>query len=323
MRVSAFALALVAVLSPLAAEAQPAGKLWRIGTLSGLPPDAPRWAPFRQRLSELGYVEGRNIILEGRVSGGRAERFTDLAGELARLNVDVIVATDNPAIAAAQRATKTIPIVMVVAQDPVASVFAESLARPGGNITGVSTMGTDLQGKMLQVLKEAVPVATRVGILWVPTEPGREVQAKEAEVAARALRMQPLSVEVRDPAALDVIFEGMARDKLHAVHVHPSQMTFAHRERIAALAAKHRLPSIGSSAWYAEAGGLLAYGAKDSDLYDRAAYYVAKILDGAKPRNLPIWQPTKFELKINLKTAKALGLTIPTPLLQRADLFIQ
>jgi putative ABC transport system substrate-binding protein len=325
MRFSVLALGLAVVIpvSPLAVEAQPAGKVWRIGILAGPEPGRPRWVPFREGLRGLGYVEGQNIVLEWRSSGGSAERFPALAAELVRLKVDVIVAGDNPAIAAAQRATGTIPIVMVAAQDPVASGFARSLARPGGNLTGLTTQGTDLQGKVLQLLKEALPPTSRLAILWVPTEPGRDVQAKEAEVAARALGLHARLVEIRNPNELDRAFATMAREKLDAVQIHASQMTFVHRARIAELAVKNRLPSIGPAPWYVEAGGLLGYGGKDSDRYDRAAHYVARILNGAKPADLPIEQATRFELKINLKTAKALGLTIPASLLLRADLVIE
>ncbi len=307
--------------APFATTAQQAEKVWRIGVLATQP--GPRWAPFRERLRELGYVEGQNIAIEWRSSGGRSERYPDLAAELVRLKVDVITAGDNPAIAAAQKATRTIPIVMVLAQDPVASGFARSLARPGGNLTGLTVQATDLQGKVLQVLKEAVPTASRVGILWDPTEPGRHVQAMEAEVAARALGLQAQLVEVRGSAELDRVFTAMAREKLDAVRIQPSGMTSTYRTRIAELALKHRLPSIGPAGWFVEAGGLLAYGSKDSDQFDRAARYVAKILSGANPADLPIEQVTRFELKINLKTAKALGVTIPPSLLLRADHVIE
>src|SRR5215510_10316795 len=231
--------------APLAVRAQQTGKVWRIGVLSGSPPE--RWKPFHDSLRGLGYVEGQNIAFEWRLSGGRAERFPDLAADLVRLKVDVIVASDNPAIAAAQKATKTIPIVMVGSMDPVTSGFAESLARPGGNITGRTTQGTDLQGKLLQILKEAVPAISRVGILWVPTEPGREVQAKEAETAARALRVLPRLMEVREPVELVGVFTAMLREKVDAVQIHPSQLTFAHRLRIAELATRSRLPSMSNT----------------------------------------------------------------------------
>jgi putative ABC transport system substrate-binding protein len=319
----AVVLTLNLILAPLAAQAQQAGKVYRIGVLTGSPPDSPRWTPFREGLRQLGYIEGQNMAVEWRVSGGRAERLPELAAELARLKVDVIVATDNPAIAAAQKATRAIPIVMVLSMDPVASGFAESLARPGGNITGVTVQGTDLQGKILQILKEAIPTVTRVGILWIPTEPGRAVQAKEAEAAARALGLQPRPVQARDSAELDKAFAAMVREKVEAVQIHPSQLTFVHRARIAELAAKNRLPSIGPPRWYVPAGGLLSYGAMDSDNFDRAARYVDRILKGAKASDLPIEQPTRFELRINLKTAKALGLTLPQTLILQADEVIE
>jgi putative ABC transport system substrate-binding protein len=315
-------LALGFLTAPLAVQAQRAEKVWRIGVLAG-PRWEARWAPFRERLRELGYVEDQNLTIEWRSSGGKAERFPELAAELVRLKVNVIVAGDNPAIAAAQKATGTIPIVMVLAQDPIASGFARSLARPGGNLTGLTVQGTELQGKALEILKEAVPTASRIGILWDPTEPGRQVQAQEAKVAARTLGLQAQLVEVRGAAELDRVFATMARDKLHAIRIQPSGMTSAHRTRIAELALKHRLPSIGSTGWWVEAGGLLAYGGKDSHQFDRAAYYVDKIVKGARPGDLPIEQPTMFELKINLRTAKALSLTIPQSILARADQIIQ
>ena len=309
--------------APLAAEAQEASKVRRIGVLTALSPDAPRWRPFHEALRRLGYIEGRNIAFEWRSSGGRAERFPNLAAELVHLKIDVIVASDNPAIAAAQQATKTIPVVMVLAMDPVASGFAESLARPGRNITGLTGQGTDLQGKILQILKEAIPAVSRVGILWVSIEPGREVQAKAAEAAARALRLQPRLVEVRAPGDLDKGFAAMAKEKQDAVQIHASQLIFAHRARIVELTLNHGLPSIGPGGWWVEAGGLLSYGWKDSDQYDRAAHYVDKILNGAKLEDLPIQQPTSFEMHVNLKTAKALGLKIPRTVILQADKVIE
>ena len=317
------ALTIGLVLAPLVIEAQQKDKVYRIGVLAATPPETQRWRPFHESLRQLGYVAGQNVVFEWRLSGGKAERFPDLAAELARLKVDVIVAGDNPAIAAAQKATTTIPIVMIVAMDPVASGFAQSLARPGGNITGLTVQGTDMQGKILQILKEALPTVSRVGILWVPSESGREVQAKEAEAAARALRLQPRLVEARDQAELEKSFALMAREKLDAIQIHSSQLTFAHRVRIAELAVKNRLPSIGPPLWYVDAGGLLSYGARDSDQFDRAAHYVAKILNGASPGDLPIAQPTRFELNINLKTAKALRLTVPRTLILQADRVIE
>ena len=320
--VTVVVLALLA--TPLAAGAPPAGKVWRIGVLGGVAatPEEPRGASFRQGLRALGYIEGQHIAIEWRSSGGRAERFPDLAAELVRLGVDVIVATDNPAIAAAQRATRTIPIVMVVAIDPVHTGFVGSLAQPGGNTTGLTVQGTDTQGKALQLLKEAVPTASRVAVLWVPTEPGRQVQATEAAEAARALGLEVQLVEVRSPAELESLFTAMVRERVDAVLVHGGQMIGANRARIAALAAQSRLPTMGAS-WLAEAGGLMSYGPHLPDLFQRAASYVDKLLRGTQAADLPVEQPMKFELIINLKTAKILGLTIPPTLLFQADRVIQ
>ena len=326
MKVTLYAVTVVVLVlltMPLAVEAQPAGKVWRIGVLFGIAgPESPRAAPFREGLRELGYVEGQNIAFEWRLSGGQAERFPDLAAELVRLKVDVIVAGDNPAIAAAQRATSTIPIVMVLAMDPVRTGFVGSLARPGGNITGLSVQATEVQGKALQLLKDAVPTASRVAVLWDPTEPGRRVQATEAESAARALGLEVHLREARSSAELDSLFTAMARERVDAVLVHPSQMLGCHRARLAALAAQSRLPTMGPS-WWAEAGGLMTYGARDIDLFRRAAYYVDKLLRGTKAADLPVEQPMKFELIINLQTAKTLGLTIPPARLFQADKVIQ
>src|SRR5215510_13009361 len=236
-------LSLLAV--PLAAGAQSAGKVWRIGVLLGSPRETPRYAPFHQGLREFGYVEGQNLVIEWRYTEGHAERFPDLAAELVRLQVDVIVAGDNPAIAAAQHATSPIPIVMVLAMDPVRTGFVGSLARPGGNITGLTVQATDLQGKALQLLKEAVPTASRVAVLWDATEPGRQVQATEAEEAARALGLEVHLLGVRSPAELDSLFTAMAREKVDAVLVHPGQMFGNHLVCIATLAAQSRLPTMG------------------------------------------------------------------------------
>ena len=305
------------------AEAQQENKVWRIGYLAGVPRGSARMVPFLEGLRELGYVEGRNLVLEWHYSGGRAERFPGLAAELVRSKVDLIIAGDNPAIAAAQKATTTIPIVMTGAMDPVASGFASSLARPGGNLTGLSAQATDLHAKVLQLLKEAVPTAARIAIMWVPIEPGRQHQAQQAERAAPTLGLKAQLMEVRDPGELESAFAAMVRDKVDAVLVHPSQLTYAHRVRIAELAARRRLPSMGSVRWLPEVGGLMSYSGSDSDRLRRVAHYVDKILRGAHPADLPIEQPTKFELVINLKTAKALGLTIPPSLLQRADQVIE
>ena len=306
--------------TPLAAGAPPAGKVWRIGVLGGgaATPEEPRGASFRQGLRALGYVERQHIVIEWRSSGGSDERFLDLAAELVRLEVDVIVATDNPAIAAAQKVTSTIPIVMIVAMDPVRTGFVGSLARPGGNTTGLTVQGTDLQGKALQLLKEAVPTISRVAVLWVPTEPGRHVQATAAEGAARALGLEVHLLGVRSPAELERLFTAMVRERVDAVFVHAGQMIGANRARIAARAAQSRLPTLGAP-WLVDAGGLMSYGAHLPDLFQRAASYVDKLLRGTKAADLPVEQPLKFELRINLKTAEALGLTIPPSILFQAN----
>jgi len=320
--VTVVVLALLA--APLAVQAQPVGKVWRIGVLMGtLGPESPRGTAFREGLRALGYVEGQNFAFEWRLSGGNAARFPDLAAELARLKVDVIVAVDNPAAVAAQHATSTIPIVMVLAMDPVRTGLVASLARPGGNITGLTVQGTDIQGKALQLLKDAVPTASRVAILWDATEPGRRIQVTEAEEAARALGLEVHLVGARSPDELESLFTAMARERVDAVLVHPSQLIGTHSARIAALAAQHRLPTMGPMPWWAEAGGLLSYGAPDLDLFQRAAYYVDKLLRGTKAAELPVEQPLKFALLINLQTAKTLGLTLPPLLLFQADKVIQ
>jgi putative ABC transport system substrate-binding protein len=263
-------------------------------------------------------VEGQNLAFEWRVSGGQAARLPDLAAELVRLQVDVIVASDNPAIAAAQHATSTIPIVMVLPQDPVRTGFVRSLAQPGGNITGLTTQATDIQGKALQLLKDAVLTVALVAILWDATEPGRQVQATEAAEAARALGLEVHLLEVRSPAELESLFTAMTRERVDAVLVHSSQMIATHRARIAALAAQHRLPTMGP-VWLVEAGGLMAYGPRDLDLFQRAAAYVDKILRGTPTAELPVEQPMTFTLRLNLKTAEALGLTLPPSVLFQAD----
>jgi len=319
----AIAALLLLLAAPFAAETQQLRKLPRIGVLSGADAESPRAAALRAGLRQYGYTEGKNIAIEWRPSLGKAERFPDLAAELARLKVDVIVASDNPAIAAAKQATNTIPIVMVLATDPVGTGFIATLARPGGNVTGLTFQATELQGKSLQLLKEAVPSASRLAVLWIPGEPGRQVQAKEAELAARALGLQVQLVGVRSPAELDDVFKVMGRERLDAVVIQASQMTFAHRARIAELAASNRLATIAWSGDMVEAGILMSYGASIPDLHRRAAYYVDRILKGAKAADLPVEQPTKFELVLNLRTAKKLGITIPKSLVLRADHVIE
>ena len=311
-----------ALAAPLTAEAQ-AGTGLRIGVLWSAGEDAALFiGAFRQGLRELGN-KGQDAALEIRNAGGRPERLPGFAAELVRLKVDVILAQSNPAIAAAQKATTSIPIVMVLASEPVALGFVASLARPGGNITGLSIQTPDTAGKRLQILKEAVPNLSRVAALWDPDFVGGRELFRHAEAAAPGLGLQLQLVAAQGPGELDGAFAAMRRERAGAVFLVGSPMLFVHRIRIAEIAVKHRLPTMCAVREYAEAGCLIGYGASLIDQYGRAAYFVDRILKGAKPANLPVEQPTKFELVINLKTAKALGLTIPQQVLSRADQVIQ
>jgi putative ABC transport system substrate-binding protein len=317
----AVVLAVSLALVPLAAETQ-SGKVFRIG-IAGPAPGSPLLVVFRQGLRELGYVEGQNVAFEVRSMDGRPERLPDLLAELVRLKVDVILAPSDPVIAAAQKATTSIPIVMSNASDPVARGFVVSLARPGGNITGLTIQAPDLAGKNLQLFKEAVPGLTRVGVLWDPGFPGGRQYLSEAEAAAKALGVQLQPVEVRSPDEFDGAFAALTRDRARAAFIAGSPMQFVNRARMAELAVKHHLPTVCALREYVEAGCLIGYGSSVTYQFRRAAYFVDRILKGAKPVDLPVEQPTKFELVINLKTAKTLGLTIPQTLLLRADQVIQ
>jgi putative ABC transport system substrate-binding protein len=320
-------LALGLLAAPLAAEAQQAGKVWRIGFLSPSVSADLRLQgllqAFRQGLSELGYVEGRNVAMELRWAEGKYDRLPGLARELVGLRMDVIVAVAVPAIRAAKEATRTIPIVMAAVVDPVATGLVASFSRPGGNITGQSTMAPEVVGKQLEMLKEIVPKASLVAALWNPSNPGNPPQLRGAEVAARTLglRLQPL--EARNPSDFDNAFAMMTKQRSDALIVLVDVMFNEHRTRIAHLATVSRLPAVYGLPEHAAAGGLITYSASTRELFRRSATYVDRILKGAKPADLPIEQPTKFELAINLKTAKALGLTIPPSLLQRADQVIE
>ena len=312
--------------APRAAQAQQPAKVFRLGLLGTVPlsnPGASRiWDGFVEGLQQLGYVEGRNIVIERRFSEGKAERLPDLAAELVRLKVDVIVAAAYTADAA-KGATSTIPIVMTNNGDPVGSRLVASLARPGGNVTGLSALSPDLVGKQLQLLKEAVPKFSRVAVLSNPTHPGHPLSLREAEVAARSLKVRLQVLEARAPTELGGAFSAMTKESAGALLVLGDPMFFGEHTRIAELAAKSRLPLMGGQKEYAEAGSLLAYGIDHRDSFRRAATYVDKILKGAKPGDLPVEQPTKFELVINMKTAKALGLTIPPSLRLRADQVVE
>jgi putative ABC transport system substrate-binding protein len=312
--------------APLAAEAQEAGKVPRIGFLWGTSPsDRPHLLDaFRQGLRELGWVEGQNIVVDHRYAEGRFDRLPDLAAELVRLKVDIIVAQPVPAVAAAKNATETIPIVMISGGDPVVLGFVASLARPGGNVTGSSYgVGFEIVGKQLELLKETVPKVRRVAILSNPANPSQPGAIKEVNVAARSLGVQLQLLEARGPNDFDGAFAAMATERVGALLVLAESLFVLHRTRLADLAARRRLPAAYGFREHVEAGGLMSYGPSVRDLHRRAATYVDKILKGAKPADLPVEQPTKFELVINLKTAKALGLTIPPSLLQRADEVIQ
>ena len=313
--------------APLAAEAQPAAKIARIGFLALNIAAAPHLREaFRQGLRDLGYVEGHNVVIEYRDAAGKPERLPALAAELVALKVDVILAVGEPHALAAKQATKTIPIVFAVAADPVASGLVTNLARPGGNVTGLSSVGPDLVGKRLELLKQVVPGVSRVAVLWQPGGADDRTEKdllKGAEVAARALGVRLQFVEARGPAEFEGAFAAMTKARAGALTVLGSPMLLSERRRLVDLAAKHRLPAVYTSRESVDAGGLMAFGANFADMYRRAATYVDKILKGAKPADLPVEQPTKFDLLINLKTAKALGLTIPPSLLQRADQVIE
>jgi putative ABC transport system substrate-binding protein len=313
--------------APLAAEAQPAAKVARIGYLStNLAANPHVHEAFLQGLRDLGYVEGRNVVIEYRDAEGKPERLPALAAELVALKVDVIVAGGNSLALAAKQATRTLPIVFAAVADPVASGLVTSLARPGGNVTGTSGLAVELVGKRLELLAQAVPGVSRVAVLWLPGALGERTERdmlKEADVAARALGVGLQFVEARVPADLDRAFSDMTRARAGALTVLPSLMFLREHRRLVDLAAKHRLPAVYTVKEYVDAGGLMAYGSNAADLFRRSATYVDKILKGAKPGDLPVEQPTKFELIINLKTAKALGLTIPPSLLARADQVIE
>jgi len=308
---------------PWAAGAQQPGRIWKVGVLAAEPAESRRADGFRQGLRQEGLVEGQNIAIDWRSAEGNSGRYPELAAELVRLGVDVIVAGSAEAVAAAQKATRTIPIVMVYASDPVALGFVVSLARPGANITGLTNQEGDLQGKRLQLLKEVAPNLTRAAVFWDPTEAHRSLFVKEAETAAHTVGVTLRVLEARAPRNLEGAFASMKREGVGGVSVQSSAMLIANRARIADLALQSRLPTICTSSTYTRAGSLMSYAADTFDLFRRAAIYVGKILKGAKPAGLPVEQPTKFELVINLKTAKALGLTIPPSLLQRADEVIQ
>jgi len=322
-RVLLVLLATVCLTTPLAAEAQPAGKLWRVGVLLNLyPPDAAPPRALRQGLRELGYVEGENLVIDWRYQLGQDNRLPDLAAELVRLKPDVIVADVTVAIRAAMRATSTLPIVMAISADAVGSGFVSNLGRPGKNVTGVTIMLSELSTKRLQLLKEVAPNASRVAVLWNPTLPCHPEMLKEVEVAAPSLRLQPVLVSVRSREDFGNAFMEITNARVDALFVSDT-MTSTARRQLVDFAAKNRLPGFYPNRDYVVAGGLVSYAANFADGFRLAAQYVDMIFKGSRPGDLPVEQPTRFELVINMKTAKALGLTVPSSILARADEVIQ
>jgi len=310
--------------APLAAEAQQAGKVYRVGFLWDSPtvfPDAIE--AFRRGLRDLGYVEGRTIAIEYRWVEGKPERMREFAEELVRLKVDVIVAPASIYVEAAKRATSTIPIIFMSHADPIGSGHVASLARPGGNITGLSLMMTETSAKGLELLKAAVPGLARVAVIWDPATPSHKPALNAVEVMGRALGLRIQPVAVRSATEFDSAFSAISRERADAVLVLSTPIFIAGAKRLAELAITHKLPSIFGPRHHVEAGGLMSYSPDRAEVWRRDAIYVDKILKGAKPGDLPVEQATKFELVINMKTAKALGLTIPQSLLLRADEVIQ
>jgi putative tryptophan/tyrosine transport system substrate-binding protein len=319
------ALAVACAMCGAVVEAQQPAKIPRIGFLIARSPsaNAPRIEAFRQGLRELGYVEGKNIVIEWRFWEGKADRLPGLAAELVRLKVDIIVTGGATNTRAAKEATSTIPIVMTQAGDPVGSGVVASLARPGGNITGLSSLATELSGKRLEFLKGIVPRLSRVAVLGNMTQPGTAQALREVELAAEALKVQLQYLDVLGRKDIETAFRAVNNGRAEAVLVLAGPALAAHRTQILDLAVKSRIPAIYPQLEYTEAGGLMYYGANTPDLDRRAASYVDKILKGAKPADLPIEQPTKFEFVINLKAAKEIGLTIPPHVLARADKVIR
>ena len=323
-KLGSFALCAVLIALGFTAEAQQPTKAPRIGFLGATSssPVSARTEAFRQGLRELGYVEGKNIVIEARYTDARPERLDDLAAELIRLKVDIIMAQGGQSIRAAQNATKTIPIVMIAVSDPVSLGFVASLARPGGNITGLSTQAPELGGKRLELLKEIVPKLSRVAVLGDRNSPGYGPQKREIEVAAPALGLK-LQIVEPGPKDLESAFSTITKERAGALIVLQGPLTGSYRKQIVELAVKSRLLTTYPESEFVEIGGLMSYGTSVTDLYRRAAVFVDKILKGAKPADLPVEQPKKFEFIINLKAAKQIGLTIPPNVLARADKVIK
>jgi len=310
---------------PFSARAQQPTKIPRIGFLNATSPStvAARLEAFRQGLRELGYVEGKNIVVEYRWAEGKIERLPDLATELVRLKVDVIVTASSTVTRAAKEATSTIPIVMSNDNDPVGNGFVASLARPGGNITGLATLYPEISGKRLELLKEIIPKLSRVAVFGTSTQPGNAQLLREVELAAGAFKVKLQYLDVLDPKNIETTFRAASKGRAQAILVLTSPALFSQRTQIAELAVKSRLPAIYANIEYVDAGGLMSYGTSITDLYRRAATYVDKILKGRTPQDLPVEQPMKFEFVINLQAAKKIGLTIPPNVLVRATKVIR
>ena len=327
MWLSRFLAVLIVFALSIPAEAQQPAKIPRIGYVSGTGDSSnpgPYVAALRQGLRDLGYIDGKNIVIEYRGAEGKLERIPGIVAELVQLNVDVLVVLIPQAIRAAKQATKTIPIVMVTQEDPVAAGLIDSLARPGGNITGLATLQRDLSGKRLELLAEVVPGISRVGVLWNPNIPSMIIGFKEYEAAARGLKIRLQSLEVRGSSPdLEGAFQAAVKARTSAVITITNTPLFRNSKRITDLAIKNRLPSMYEGSAWVEAGGLMSYSANDLEAFRRAATYVDKILKGTKTADIPVEQPRTFELVINLKTAKQIGLTIPPNVLSQADRIIK
>jgi putative tryptophan/tyrosine transport system substrate-binding protein len=318
-------LALGILLVPVPTQAQPPGKMPRIGFLgnSTAALEANLVGPFRDGLRELGYVEGQNVLIEYRWAEGKYERFPGLIAELIALKVDVIVTAGTPASLAVKKATTSVPLVMVAVGDPVATGLVASLARPGGNITGLTSIAAEMEGKRLELLREVVPKISHIAVFWNAASPIQVIQERETRAAAQVLGMKYLSLGVRNQEEIEAAFATIVRERPGGLLVLADRLFLHHRARIMDFAAQHRLPGVHAYRELVEAGGLMSYGPSYAGMHRRAAYYVDKILKGAKPADLPVERPATFELVINLKAAKALGLTIPQSVFLRATEVIQ
>ena len=313
-----------AIAAPLAAKAQQVTKVWRIGYLGyGYPTEERDLEVLRQRLRDLGYVEGKNLVIESRRAKSSVEQLPALAAELVSLKLDVIAAVGYTAIVALSRATQTIPIVMITAGDPVGTGLVSSLAHPGGNVTGLSNLGEGLSAKRLEFLTQTVPGMTRVGVLMGRNTGVQATFLREIKTAGQRTGVAVLGLEARGRDEIEGTFAALTKGRVQGLIVLPNPVTLTHQTQIVELAAKHRLPAMYPYGEFTESGGLMAYSPNRTEMYRRSATFVDKILKGAKPADLPIERPTKFELVINMKTAKALGLTIPPSLLLRADQVIE